>query len=346
MKMNKKRISTLLGLAIFSSLAVSLPACSKGGNQSSHILRYQDLDGCTFATTPANAVYNNTIKTKLPNAKFEVYANYVDTFTEVANGRKDAAFVFKNNFLPVDMNFNGELTCIELPFVTPICAGFSSSAQSAFKDDFNDFINESALNGEIDELSRKWFKNFSKVEDTFDFSNFASTKGTFKVALPDDNMPYSFFKNSKPSGFEVEFLHKFCSEKQWGIEFNMVPYSAMLSGLETNKYDVVLGSIGVTEEKKESIEFSNPYVYDNYAAAVKKNRVPGAAAKYKSFKELEGKTIGLLDGCAYVDYSKTVFSKSNFKYFKSNADSYVALNTKKVLQCKTFLIPNFLQIIF
>ena len=64
----------------------------------------------------------------------------------------------------------------------------------------------------------------------------------------------------EPVGFEVEVLYLFCQKYGYTIELSDISFASSLAGLAVGKYDLVCGGLYMTPERKESVNFSDPYM--------------------------------------------------------------------------------------
>ncbi len=84
--------------------------------------------------------------------------------------------------------------------------------------------------------------------------------------------PFEMAKtNGDPEGISVliaEELGKYLGKK---VEIVDLSFGSLIPALETKKIDIIIGSMGITEERKQKIEFSNPYMYFKLITAVNKD---------------------------------------------------------------------------
>ena len=72
----------------------------------------------------------------------------------------------------------------------------------------------------------------------------------------------------EPVGFEVEVLYLFCQKYGYTIELSDISFASSLAGLAVGKYDLVCGGLYMTPERKESVNFSDPYMDAEVVMAV------------------------------------------------------------------------------
>ncbi|MBZ9780451.1 transporter substrate-binding domain-containing protein [Pseudomonas sp. REP124] len=126
--------------------------------------------------------------------------------------------------------------------------------------------------------------------------------------------------NGEWKGFEVDLIHKLCSEMKAECEIKEVAWDGIIPSLLAKKIDVIFSSMSVTEEREKQIAFSKAY-YDTPIAIVgpKGTKV----AKYPD--DLKGKTIGVQNSTVSASYLKAYYEKiADVKYYdtqdSANAD--------------------------
>lgn len=94
--------------------------------------------------------------------------------------------------------------------------------------------------------------------------------GTLTIGLEGTFQPYSYRKDGKLTGFEVD-LGKAVAKKL-GLKAKFVPtkFDSLIAGLDVDKYDVVINDIAETAQRKQKYLFSTPYIYSKSELAVKK----------------------------------------------------------------------------
>ena len=77
------------------------------------------------------------------------------------------------------------------------------------------------------------------------------------------DVPYEPFEyrndQGELTGFEVELAEAMCEEMQANCEFVIQAWDGMIPGLLARKFDLIMSSMSITEERAERVNFSEPY---------------------------------------------------------------------------------------
>lgn len=87
-------------------------------------------------------------------------------------------------------------------------------------------------------------------------------------------------------GFEVDVIKAAAEKAGFKAEFKNVAWDGIFAGLASNKYDAISSSVSITEERKASMDFSDPIMSIEQMLVVAKD------SKATSLADLKGKSIG------------------------------------------------------
>lgn len=121
-------------------------------------------------------------------------------------------------------------------------------------------------------------------------------RGVLVVGTSAGYPPYEFTtkKNGKTEyiGFEMSLAKQFAKDLGVKLEIKNMDFDSLLVALESHKIDVAIAGINITPERKKSVDFSKPYYKGTkYFLINKKNQ-----AKYKTYTDFKGKTVGTENG--------------------------------------------------
>lgn len=67
-------------------------------------------------------------------------------------------------------------------------------------------------------------------------------------------------KSKKIVGFDIDFLNAVAKEAGLKVAFKNTAWDGIFAGLDTGKYDAIISSVTITEERKKAYDFSAPYI--------------------------------------------------------------------------------------
>ena len=91
--------------------------------------------------------------------------------------------------------------------------------------------------------------------------------------------------NGNLIGFDVDIAMALCEEMKANCELIAQDWDGIIPALVANKYDAIIASMSITDERKQTIDFTNKY-YSNYLAII------GAKGKVSGPEDLSGKAVG------------------------------------------------------
>lgn len=119
-------------------------------------------------------------------------------------------------------------------------------------------------------------------------------EGQFTTASSGLYKPFSFEEGGDLQGFDIDIGNAIAEEM--GLEPNPVttPFETIIQGLNTNRFDAIIGSMSKTAEREEQVSFSDPYYYSGGAIFVREGNTD-----IQSVEDLEGKKIGVVAQTTY-----------------------------------------------
>ena len=120
-------------------------------------------------------------------------------------------------------------------------------------------------------------------------------RGYLRVATEDDYQPFEFTKDGKPTGYDQELLDTFEKTAPFKVHQDIIPWTGILPGVTTGKYDVAVTAILVTLERMKTLDFTSPVAesVDYYLKRKSDNRI-------HSIKDLSGLSCGVEAGSAML----------------------------------------------
>ncbi len=140
-------------------------------------------------------------------------------------------------------------------------------------------------------------------------------KGQFVLGLDDSFPPMGFRDESgEIVGFDIDVAKEVCSRLGIKLVPQPIDWAAKEQELATGNIDCIWNGFTITEERKNALTFSDPYVNNAQVAVVKGD------SSYKALADLAGKKVGVQAGSSAQDaiddtpdFKKSVKSVVEFK---------------------------------
>ena len=150
-------------------------------------------------------------------------------------------------------------------------------------------------------------------------------KGEIKMAMSGQYPPFNFVDDKNQlTGFDVEIGQAVA--KRIGIKATPLStaWDGIIAGLLANKYELICGSMAITEERLKSIDFSDPYYRSGAQLFVKKG------ADIKSVADLTGKKVGVTLGTTYEKWVRENISGADVRTYKGVPDMILEVNYGRI----------------
>jgi arginine/ornithine transport system substrate-binding protein len=99
-------------------------------------------------------------------------------------------------------------------------------------------------------------------------------------------------------------------------------WDSMIPGLQAKKYDVIISSMSITEDRKKVVDFTDKY-YNTPSKIIIKNDI-----KFTNEASLKGKKIGVLKGSTQEKYANGELKKVGVIVTPYEAQDQVYLDIK------------------
>ncbi len=117
----------------------------------------------------------------------------------------------------------------------------------------------------------------------------AAAQITVRVATDATFPPFELVDETTKelTGFDVELMNAIAQKAGFKLEWTNLPFDPMLAGLSECQYDAAIAAITITDERKQSMLFSDPYINAGQIVVVRKGET-----RIKSKDDLSGMTVG------------------------------------------------------
>ncbi len=148
-----------------------------------------------------------------------------------------------------------------------------------------------------------------------------------RIATEGANPPFSTIDSSGAlEGFDVDIARALCTKMNADCEIAAQDWDGIVPALLARKYDAIVASLNVTEDRKKVVAFTKPYYRSPSAFVIRK----GTASNDLSPKALAGKSIGVQTATNHAAFLEDKYSRSIVRLYNTVADAYRDLAAGRV----------------
>ena len=206
---------------------------------------------------------------------------------------------------------------------------------------FNTALAQMKKDGTLDQIIEKWTGSSQSSSGTTttasttvvpETSTEAGQKATpkkkkYKISSDSSFAPFVFQNDqSKYTGIDMELIKAIAKDQGFTLEISNPGFDAAVSDVQNGNADGMIAGMTVTDARKATFDFSDPYYTTNSILAVQES------SKISSYEDLKGKTVGVKNGTASQTFLEENKSKYGYKIktFSDGASMYDSLNSGSV----------------
>lgn len=146
-----------------------------------------------------------------------------------------------------------------------------------------------------------------------------------KVGFEGTYPPFNFLNDKKKyDGFDVDISNEIAKRLGVKTKFIATKWDSLIGGLKSDKFDIIIGQMTVTEERKKSVDFTEPYVVTGSVLVTRND-----TNDIKLLNDIKGKDVGVGGGTTFEEVAKSV-DGANVKLYKAMNDYVQDLMNKRL----------------
>ena len=134
--------------------------------------------------------------------------------------------------------------------------------------------------------------------------------------------PFAFkLPDGSISGFDYDIGNALCAEMQVRCQWIEQEFDGLIPALKVRKFDAVLSSMSITEERKRSVDFTGKY----YATPARLAMKAGSVLN-DPLADLKGKKVGVQRSSVYDRYATDVFAPAGAEIVRYSSQNEIFLD--------------------
>lgn len=145
-----------------------------------------------------------------------------------------------------------------------------------------------------------------------------------KIATESSYKPFSYTDaDGKLIGYEIELVDALCAQMKAKCEVISQDWDGLIPGLNAQKFDAAIAGMSITPERKEVVEFSDPYFHTGIVLIGKK----GDDVKVEALK---GEPIASQRSTVASQYLQEKHADADIKLYDTQDNAYLDLTSGRV----------------
>ena len=143
-----------------------------------------------------------------------------------------------------------------------------------------------------------------------------------RIASEGARPPYNYLDgNNDLAGFEIDLARDLCARMKVTCHFVAQDWDELIPGLLNRQYDAIMAALEITDEAREKIAFTKPYIRMPSAFLARKQ----SEINDTSPDSLKGKTIGVESGGAHQNYLDNLYNQSDIRPYATLEEAILDL---------------------
>lgn len=147
-----------------------------------------------------------------------------------------------------------------------------------------------------------------------------------RIATEGAYAPFNYLDDQgKVQGFEIDLARALCEEMKANCEFVVQDWDGIIPGLLAQKYDAIIASLYITDERRERIAFSDKY-YQVPARFI----VPKSSTLEITAEGLDGKVVGTQRATSFERFMRDEMPGIDLRVYATMEEAYLDLQSGRV----------------
>lgn len=178
----------------------------------------------------------------------------------------------------------------------------------------------------------------SRIATAFVFLAFVATStfaidagardwSSIRIGVDATYKPFTFkTPDGRLAGFDVDIARALCAQMKSQCTFVESSWEGIIPGLRANKFDAIVSSMSITDERRKAVDFTDKYYQTPTQVIAKTGTIDGSPAS------LKGKRVGVLKASIQETYAKGVLAPAGATVisYDSTQQSYLDLKSGRL----------------
>ncbi|GGA87128.1 transporter substrate-binding domain-containing protein [Ornithinibacillus halotolerans] len=118
-----------------------------------------------------------------------------------------------------------------------------------------------------------------------------SDSNAYTVGVDVTYPPFEFQEDGEMKGIDIDLIHAIAEDQGFEVKIEAMDFSGIIPAMQAGELDIGMGGMSITEERKETVDFSDPYFESGLSLVIASDNT-----EINSIEDLEGKIIAVKNG--------------------------------------------------
>lgn len=207
------------------------------------------------------------VKQNIPDAELLYFNSLTDNLLALQSNKIDYFVISTVNYAFMAQEYP-DLAYIDQPLKTYDIGAIFPKTQKGedLRTEYNSYLQAITNSGELKRLQEYWLmpNDWENIDIPATGEN-----GTLHMATSNTLKPFSMELNGQNAGLDIAIAAGFCKANGYGLVIDNTDFAGGLAGIASGVYDLAAGQISYTDERGQSVLFSDFYYTQAIVAFVR-----------------------------------------------------------------------------
>jgi len=305
-------------------------ACSHEHEQK--VTHLSELESSQFAVV-TGTIADQLVWSKFPNAECAYYNSPLEACIAVQQGIEVAAAYDE----PILRNITAQNPGLKIlpDMVTVDNYGMAvRKSDTHLKYAADSLLEAMKKDGRYDDMKNRWFPEKGKPAK-MPVMEWEAPNGVLHFGTNAVTEPFSFVDDTQQIvGFDIEFVSLLAQSLGMKLEIHNMEFGSLIASLLSQKTDIIGACMTITEERAQSVLFTDPY-YTGGIAVVVQDQPSGTPDTKAPSENLDGSdlsnaVVGAMTGSTGEKYIRDNYQNATVQCYDDIMDAIAALQSRKL----------------
>ncbi len=135
-----------------------------------------------------------------------------------------------------------------------------------------------------------------------------SGKTVYRVGIDTTYPPFEYEVDGKYVGIDVDLITAIAEDQGFEVKLEAMDFKGIIPALQAGQLDIAMGGMSITEERKEVVDFTDPYFDAGVSLVANKENT-----EIQSVEDLKGKKVAVKKGTVGANYAESIVNDIGFE---------------------------------